>query len=317
MTATERIIDFIPPAPEVRAPLPFVVPPHVSPLAPPADSRRFPEELREPAAPALTAWDKVRLARHLQRPHALDYIRQLCSDFFELRGDRTFADDPALIAGVGRTASGAVVVLGQQKGSDTRENVRRNFGMSSPEGYRKALRMMRHAEKFGMPLICLIDTPGARPDAQAEERGQGQAIAQNLLTMASLPVPIVATVIGEGGSGGALGIGLADRLLMLEHTIYSVASPEASAAILWRDASKAPEAAAAMKITAQDLHALRIVDEVIPEPGDGAHTNPQLAVSATVAAILRCLEDLRGLDRRRLIDDRYAKYRSIGSFYEL
>jgi acetyl-CoA carboxylase carboxyl transferase subunit alpha len=262
----------------------------------------------------LTPWDKVQIARHSQRPHTLDYIRVLCDDFFELRGDRRQADDEAIVCGVGRSENQSLVIIGHQKGNDTKENVRRNFGMPHPEGYRKAMRVMRHAEKFGLPIICLIDTPGAHPSLAAEERGQAQAIAQNLVVMADLKVPIVAAVIGEGGSGGALAIGVADRLLMLEHAVYSVASPEASAAILWRDSSKASEAARAMKITAQDLHGFGIVDEVVPEPQGGAHLDAGATLSALSAAIRRHLDALLGLDLPALLEQRYNKYRVIGQY---
>lgn len=260
-------------------------------------------------------WDKVRLARHPQRPHTLDFVRQLCYDFFELRGDRSFADDQAIVGGIGTTDLGAVAVLGHQKGHDTKQNIRHGFGMPYPEGYHKAVRVMRHAEKFGMPLLCFLDTPGAQPDCEAEERGQSQAIAACLMTLATLRVPVVATVIGEGGSGGALAIGLADRLILLEHAIYSVASPEASAAILWRDPSEAPEAARAMKITAQDLLEFGIADEIIPEPKDGAHTDPTTAIRLTIAAISRHLVELRCLPLQQLLQCRYDKYRSIGCYH--
>ncbi len=262
----------------------------------------------------LTSWEKVQLARHPQRPHTLDFVRQLCGEFFELCGDRSFADDQAIVGGVGHTRVGPVVVVGHQKGHNTRENVRHNFGMPYPEGYRKALRLMQHAERFGMPLVCFLDTPGAQPDWQAEERGQAQAIAQNLMAMARLQVPIIATVIGEGGSGGALALGVGDRLLMLEHAVYSVASPEASATILWRDPARAPEAADAMKITAQDLLALGIVDEIIPEPPGGAHTDPSATITATVEAVLSHLAELRGVEPRQIVAGRYAKYRAMGGF---
>ena len=262
----------------------------------------------------LTPWDKVQIARHSQRPHTLDYVRVLCDDFFELHGDRRQADDQAIVCGVGRFENHSVVIIGHQKGNDTKENVRRNFGMPHPEGYRKAMRVMRHAEKFGLPIISLIDTPGAHPSLAAEERGQAQAIAQNLVVMADLKVPIVAAVIGEGGSGGALAIGVADRLLMLEHSVYSVASPEASAAILWRDASKASEAARAMKITAQDLHGFGIVDEVVPEPEGGAHLDPGAALNALSGAIRRHLDELLRLDLPALLEQRYNKYRVIGQY---
>jgi acetyl-CoA carboxylase carboxyl transferase subunit alpha len=264
----------------------------------------------------LTPWDKVQLARHPRRPHTLDYVRGLCEDFVELHGDRRFGDDAAIIGGPARFGDRTVMIVGHQKGRDARENVKRNFAMSRPEGYRKALRLFQHAEKFGFPVLCFIDTPAADPGMQSEERGQGRAIAENILVMADLKVPIIATVIGEGGSGGALAIGVSDRLLMLEHSVYSVAAPEASAAILWRDASKAPDAARAMKITAQDLIALGIADVVIPEPEGGAHMDAEMTVAALGAALGQQLDELLHFEEGRLLAHRYAKYRAIGSFQE-
>jgi acetyl-CoA carboxylase carboxyl transferase subunit alpha len=269
-----------------------------------------------PAAPSLAAWDKVQIARHPQRPHTLDYIRRLCPDFFELRGDRSFGDDQALIGGVGRTALGPIVLLGHQKGVSTKENLRHNFGMPHPEGYRKALRLMQYAEKFNFPVVCLLDTPGAAPSLAAEERGQARAIAQSILTMTSLATPIIAVVTGEGSSGGALAVGVCDRLLMLEHSIYSVASPEASATILWRDATKAADAAQAMKITAQDLFSFGLVDEIIAEPDGGAHLDRETAIADTIAAILRQLDALHHLNIQHVLCDRYSRYRSIGAVHE-
>jgi acetyl-CoA carboxylase carboxyl transferase subunit alpha len=264
----------------------------------------------------LTPWEKVQLARHPHRPHTLDYIRALCEDFVELHGDRRFGDDAAIVGGPARLDGRTVMVVGHQKGADTRENMRRNFGMPRPEGYRKALRLFRHAEKFGFPVVCLIDTPGADPSMQSEERGQAEAIAENIYVMAGLRVPIVACVIGEGGSGGALAIGVADRLLMLEHAVYSVASPEATAAILWRDAAKAPEAARAMRITADDLIVLGIADAILPEPEGGAHLSPPEMIATLGAAIREQIDALCRLDTRTLLDHRYQKYRAIGSFQE-
>jgi acetyl-CoA carboxylase carboxyl transferase subunit alpha len=228
-------------------------------------------------ATPLSAWDRVKLARHAERPHALDYLRELTTDWVELHGDRAFGDDRALIGGLATFAGQSVMVLGHQKGNDTKENIARNFGMARPEGYRKAERLMRHAEKFGFPVITFIDTPGAEPGIGSEERGQATAIAESLLAMADLGVPSVAVVIGEGGSGGALAIGVADRILMLENAIYAVASPEACAAILWKDAGRAPEAAETMRITASDLARFGIVDEVIPEHVP-AHEGPREAM---------------------------------------
>ena len=265
----------------------------------------------------LTAWDHVQIARHAQRPHTLDYIRGLCEEFVELRGDRRFGDDTAIVGGLARFDGRTVALLGHQKGSNTKENIRHNFGSPHPEGYRKALRVMRHAEKFGFPLLCFIDTPGASPNMESEERGQGWAIAENLLAMADLEVPIIATVIGEGGSGGALAIGVADRLIMLEHAIYSVASPEGSAAILFRDASKAPDAARAMKITAADLQGLGIVDEVVPEVAGGAHLDVPRTVADVGEVLRRHLRDLLELPIRELLHRRYQKYRNIGVVHEM
>jgi acetyl-CoA carboxylase carboxyl transferase subunit alpha len=265
----------------------------------------------------LTPWDKVQLARHPHRPHTLDYVRGFCEDFVELHGDRRFGDDAAILGGLARFDGRTVMIVGHQKGRDARENVKRNFGMPRPEGYRKALRLFEHAEKFGFPILCFIDTPGAAPDMQSEERGQGDAIAENILAMAGLKVPIVATVIGEGGSGGALAIGVGDRLLMLEHSVYSVAAPEASAAILWRDSAKAPDAAKAMKITAQDLLDLRIIDTIIPEPEGGAHTDTAATIASVGETLRGQLAALARLDQASLLDRRYAKYRAIGRYQEM
>ena len=269
-----------------------------------------------------TAWDRVKLARHPERPHSLDYVRELMTDFVELHGDRAFGDDRALIGGLACFAGRTVMVLGHQKGGNTKENIVRNFGMARPEGYRKAERLMRHAEKFGFPVVTLIDTPGAEPGIGSEERGQATAIAESLLTMADLAVPSVAVVIGEGGSGGALAIGVADRILMLENAIYAVASPEACAAILWKDAARAPEAAETMRITATDLAGFGIVDEVIPERLP-AHERPREAIRATGEAIARHLDELiaahpaddpGAVDRLR--EARYRKFRRIGAWRE-
>ncbi|MGQ9548849.1 MAG: acetyl-CoA carboxylase carboxyltransferase subunit alpha [Roseiflexus sp.] len=265
---------------------------------------------------SLTPWDKVQLARHMQRPRTLDYIRGLCDDFVELHGDRRFGDDTAIVGGVATFEGRTVVLVGHQKGRDARENIRRNFGMPHPEGYRKALRLFRHAEKFGFPVICFIDTPGANPNRESEERGQANAIAENILTLAGLKTPIVACVIGEGGSGGALAIGVADRILMLEHAIYSVASPEAAASIIWRDAAKAPDAARAMRITAQDLLELGIIDEIVPEPAGGAHTDLPAMVATLGNALSRNLSHLLGLDIETLLERRYERYRAIGRYEE-
>ncbi|MEZ4564948.1 MAG: acetyl-CoA carboxylase carboxyltransferase subunit alpha [Thermomicrobiales bacterium] len=274
------------------------------------------------AAPSLTAWDRVKLARHAERPHALDYVRELATDWVELHGDRAFGDDQALVGGLARLGAHRVMVLGHQKGNDTKENLARNFGMARPEGYRKAERLMRHAEKFGFPLVTFIDTPGAEPGIGSEERGQATAIAESLLAMADLATPSVAVVIGEGGSGGALAIGVADRILMLENAIYAVASPEACAAILWKDAARAPEAAETMRVTAADLAGFGIVDEVIPEAVP-AHENPRAAIRAAGAAVARHLDDLLAAYPRADRDAldalrraRHERFRRIGAWRE-
>ena len=270
----------------------------------------------QPVNEGLSAWDRVQIARHQQRPHTLDYIRLLCEDFVELHGDRRFGDDTAMVGGMATFNGRTVVVIGHQKGQDTRENLRRNFGMPKPEGYRKALRLFAQAEKFDFPLICFIDTPGADPGILSEERGQGNAIAECILAMAGLRTPIISVVIGEGGSGGALAIGVADRIIMLENSVYSVASPEASASILWRDSAKAPEAARAMRITAPELHELGIVDLIVPEPEGGAHTDLETTVAAVGLAVQQQLDELLQFNMNTLLAQRYDKYRAIGFFQE-
>lgn len=268
----------------------------------------------EPQAP--TPWDRVQLARHPQRPHTLAYVFALCEDFVELHGDRRFGDDAAIVGGMASFGERTVMLIGHQKGSDTRENMRRNFGMAHPEGYRKAMRLMRHAEKFALPLICLVDTPAASPNQAAEERGQSNAIAESILTMTTLQTPIIAAVIGEAGSGGALAISVADRILMQENAYYSVASPEAAASILWRDATKAAEAASALKITAADLYGFGIIDEIVPEPPGGAHADAQAAITTLGERLRAHLDDLCAVDIPTLLERRYAKYRAIGRFQE-
>jgi acetyl-CoA carboxylase carboxyl transferase subunit alpha len=248
-------------------------------------------EIFEGLSPA----QKIQVARHPQRPSTLDYIQVICDEFLELHGDRRGSDDQALVGGVGRIGDRGVLLLGHQKGRDTRENVARNFGMASPGGYRKAMRLMEHADRFQLPILSFIDTPGAYAGVLAEEQGQGEAIAVNLREMFRLRVPVVATVIGEGGSGGALGIGVADRLLMFEHSVYTVASPEACASILWRDAAKAPVAAEALKITGSDLLGLGIVDQVLPEPSGGNHWAPLQAADTLKTALLQQLAELSDL----------------------
>ena len=265
---------------------------------------------------SLSAWQVAQLARHPQRPYTLDYIQRLFTDFEELRGDRAYADDPALVCGVARFDGRPVAVIGQQKGRDTKEKIRRNFGMPRPEGYRKALRIMKLAERFRLPILTFIDTPGAYPGVGAEERGQSEAIARNLFEMSSLRVPIICTVIGEGGSGGALAIGVGDRVLMLQYSIYSVISPEGCASILWKSADKAPEAAEAMGITAERLKSLGLIDAVLKEPLGGAHRDVD-AIAATVKkALMDNLARLERLSVDELLEARYKRFTSFGSFKE-
>ncbi|CAK6692113.1 acetyl-CoA carboxylase carboxyltransferase subunit alpha [Synechococcus sp. CCY9201] len=269
---------------------------------------------REEIFLALTPAQKIQVARHPQRPSSLDYIQLITDEWIELHGDRRGSDDKALVGGVGRIGDRAVLLIGHQKGRDTKENVARNFGMASPGGYRKAMRLMEHADRFRLPILCFIDTPGAYAGVLAEEQGQGEAIAVNLREMFRLRVPIVATVIGEGGSGGALGIGVADRLLMFEHSVYTVASPEACASILWRDAAKAPAAAEALKITGPDLLRLDIIDRVLQEPSGGNHWAPLQAAATLKGALLESLEELSSLSEHDLLEQRYAKYRAMGRY---
>ena len=271
---------------------------------------------REEIFNALTPAQKIQVARHPQRPSTLDYIQMFCDDWVELHGDRNGTDDQALIGGLARIGDKSVLIIGQQKGRDTKENVARNFGMAKPGGYRKALRLMDHADRFDLPIISFIDTPGAYAGLIAEEQGQGEAIAVNLREMFRLKVPIIATVIGEGGSGGALGIGVADRLLMFEHSVYTVASPEACASILWRDAGKAPEAASALKITGPDLMKLGIVDEVLKEPSGGNNWAPLQAGDTLKNALEKHLSELLALSTSELRDNRYSKFRKMGKYLE-
>jgi acetyl-CoA carboxylase carboxyl transferase subunit alpha len=273
-------------------------------------------DLRREIYRNLSPMQRVQVARHPRRPYTLDYIHRVFTDFVELRGDRLFRDDPAIVAGWARLEGRSVVVIGQQKGRDTKENLRRNFGMPHPEGYRKALRLMHQAERFHVPVITLIDTPGAYPGLGAEERGQAEAIAHNLEEMGGLRTPIIAAVIGEGGSGGALALGVADRLLMMENAVYSVISPEGCAAILWNDATQKERAAHALKLTAEDLHRLEIVDEIVPEPPGGAHSVPEAAATALAEALARHVDALAGLSPEQLVRQRAEKYRRIGRFVE-
>jgi len=270
------------------------------------------EHLRKDTYSNLTAWQKVQLARHPLRPYTLDYINLIMSDFMELHGDRLFSDDKAMICGLARIDKKKVVVIGHQKGRDTKENLKRNFGCAHPEGYRKALRIMQLAEEFQLPVIVFIDTPGAYPGIGAEERGQSHAIATNLREMMGINVPIMAIVIGEGGSGGALGVGIADRVAVLENSYYSVISPEGCAAILWKDGAKAPKAAEVLKLTGADLLKMGIIDEVIAEPLGGAHRDPAKIAQNVKEAVLRNLKELENLDRDALLKLRYKKFRSIG-----
>jgi acetyl-CoA carboxylase carboxyl transferase subunit alpha len=261
----------------------------------------------------LTDWQRAQLARHPKRPYTLDYLERICERFEELHGDRRFGDDSAIVAGMGWIEGNPVMIIGQQKGRDTKQKILRNFGMPKPEGYRKALRLMKLAEKFQRPVLCLIDTPGAYPGVDAEERGQAEAIARNLLEMAKLEVPVVAIVIGEGGSGGALALGVADRVLMMENAIYSVISPEGCASILWKDASQAPKAAAALKLTAPHLLELGIIDGIVKEPLGGAHSNFDAAAAALKEAIIEAFSELSVLTAEQLVEERYQKFARMGS----
>src|SRR5207248_7859757 len=272
--------------------------------------------LRADVYKTLTPMQRVQVARHPKRPYTLDYLRTVFTDFVELHGDRLFRDDPALVAGWARLDGASVMVIGHQKGRDTKENLRRNCGMAHPEGYRKAMRLMRLAAKFGAPVVTLVDTPGAYPGLGAEERGQAEAIASSLIEMASLQTPIITAVIGEGGSGGALAVGLADRVLMLENSVYSVISPEGCAAILWKDASQRERAAEALKITAEDLQELGVIDEIIPEPPGGAHADPEAAAEALGETLRRHVRQLRKIKIDKLLKRREEKYLSMGALSE-
>jgi acetyl-CoA carboxylase carboxyl transferase subunit alpha len=274
------------------------------------------ERLRARTFASLTSWQRAQLARHPRRPHARDFMERLFDDFVELHGDRLYGDDAAIVGGLGRFEGRSVVVLGHQKGRDTRENLARNFGMPHPEGYRKALRLMQLAEKFAKPVVTFIDTPGAYPGVGAEERGQAEAIARNLKAMAALRTAIVTIVTGEGGSGGALAIGMGNRVLMLEHAVYSVISPEGCAAILWGDAARAPEAAESMRITAPELLRLGVIDAVVPEPPGAAHRDWEGAATRVGEALRGQLADLAGRSPGELVAERYEKFRRIGLFEE-
>ncbi|HOI15662.1 MAG TPA: acetyl-CoA carboxylase carboxyltransferase subunit alpha [Geobacteraceae bacterium] len=274
------------------------------------------EKMREEVFSNLTRWQKVQLARHINRPFTMDYIRLIFTDFIELHGDRKFADDHAIVAGLARLGGEPVMVIGHQKGRDTKEKVYRNFGMPNPEGYRKALRLMEMAERFQLPIITFVDTPGAFPGIGAEERGQAEAIARNLMEMSRLHTPIVVVVTGEGGSGGALAIAVGDRILMLEHSIYSVISPEGCAAILWSDGTKGEIAAEALKPTAQDLKELDVIDEIVPEPLGGAHRDHDAAAKSVQEAVERSLRELKELPIEKILAERYHKFRRMARFTE-
>ena len=262
----------------------------------------------------LTPWQKTLVARHPRRPYTLDYIQALTTEFVEIHGDRRFSDDEAIIAGFGLFAERPIAIVGHQKGRDTKEKIRRNFGQPRPDGFRKALRVLKLAEKFSRPVLSFVDTQGAYPGIEAEERGQAEAIATNILEMSRLRVPIVVVVTGEGGSGGALALGVGDRVLMMEHSVYSVISPEGCAAILWKDSARKREAAEAMKITANDLKALGLIDEIIPEPVGGAHSDPSAAAQALAEAVARAFDELVPVGIDELLEKRYRKFRSMGWF---
>jgi acetyl-CoA carboxylase carboxyl transferase subunit alpha len=290
----------------------------LSPAAPSADLeriRREMTELRHEFYAHLGAWQRTQLARHSQRPHTLDFVRRLFTDFSELHGDRAFADDPAIVAGFARFHGRPVLLIGHQKGRDTKQRLARNFGQGKPEGYRKALRLMRLAAKFGRPIFTFVDTPGAYPGIDAEERGQAEAIASNLREMARLPVPIVVTITGEGGSGGALAIAVGDKINILQNSVYSVISPEGCASILWRDAAKAEVAAEALRITAPDLVELGVVDEVVPEPEGGAHLDHEAAARFLDPVLRRSLAELLSVPTPELLQRRYDKFRRMGQFF--
>jgi acetyl-CoA carboxylase carboxyl transferase subunit alpha len=272
------------------------------------------EKLKAEVFSNITDWQRAQLARHPKRPYCLDYLERICDGFEEIHGDRNFGDDAAIVGGMGWIGGQPLMIIGQQKGRDTKQKIIRNFGMPKPEGYRKALRFMKLAEKFRRPVLTLIDTPGAYPGLDAEERGQAEAIARNLLEMAELEVPIVAVVIGEGGSGGALALGVADRVLMMEYAIYSVISPEGCASILWKDAAMAPRAAEALKLTAPHLRDLGVIDDIIPEPLGGAHMDWDGAAAGLKKAVLEALASLEGMETAALLEARYQKFARMGSF---
>ncbi|TFG96629.1 MAG: acetyl-CoA carboxylase carboxyltransferase subunit alpha [Calditrichales bacterium] len=274
------------------------------------------EQLRIEIFSNLNRWQQVQLARHPQRPYTLDYIEKICTYFEEFHGDRLFADDKAIISGVGMIDDISCVIIGHQKGRDTKSNIYRNFGMPNPEGYRKARRLMQMAVRYNKPIISFVDTPGAYPGLGAEERGQAEAIARNLFEMARYPVPIIIVIIGEGASGGALGIGVGDRILMLQNAWYSVISPEGCAAILWRDSANAPEAAEAMKVTAKDLYELKVIDKIVPEPEGGAHRDHDLAASIVKSELVTTLKELSKISIENLLSERIEKFSKMGAWKE-
>lgn len=273
------------------------------------------ENTGQAATESNPAWVRVQLARHPKRPHSLDYIERLTPDFQEIHGDRLFGDDPAIVAGFGTFEKHQVMWVAEQKGRDTKQKIFRNFGMPKPEGYRKALRAMQMASKFGRPIVTLLDTPGAYPGIDAEERGQAEAIARNLREMARLSVPVVVVCIGEGGSGGALALGVGNLVLMMSNAVYSVISPESCASIIYRDSGKAEQAAASLRLTAEDLSGLKLIDEIVPEPGGGAHEDPGAAAEYLRQSLRRHLDELSGMSGGQLVDHRYAKFRQMGNFF--
>lgn len=277
--------------------------------------RREVNELKREFYSHMSAWQKLQIARHAQRPYVLDFVPRMFDGFSEIHGDRAFADDPALVCGMAKFHGHPVMVIGHQKGHDTKQRVARNFGQAKPEGYRKALRAMELAAKFDRPILVFIDTPGAYPGMDAEERGQAEAIARNLREMVRLPVPILVTITGEGGSGGALAVAVGDRILMLEHSVYSVISPEGCASITWRDASKAEIAAEALKITPTDLLEFELIDEIVPEPEGGAHNDHDAAAKLLDVALSRALADVSKLSPKELLEQRYQKFRRMGQFF--
>lgn len=277
--------------------------------------RKEVSELKREFYSHMSAWQKLQIARHAQRPYTLDFVPRLFEDFSEIRGDRTFSDDPAIVCGMAKFHGRPVMIIGHQKGHDTKQRVARNFGQAKPEGYRKALRVMQLAAKFSRPILVFIDTPGAYPGVDAEERGQAEAIARNLREMVRLPVPIVIAITGEGGSGGALAVAVGDRILMLEHAVYSVISPEGCASITWRDGSKAEVAAEALKITGKDLLELNLIDEILPEPEGGAHTDYDAAAKVLDEAFTRALHEVSKLSPNELLEQRYQKFRRMGQFF--